>query len=84
MLNKNSHQPLGIKDKVISTGLLISERKTDHKQISKLQMHLTDKGFTVSFVVFFSVSTFVYERLITTYTATNSKKLWKSYQFLYH
>lgn len=27
MFNKNSHQPLGIKDKVISTGLLIPEKK---------------------------------------------------------
>lgn len=39
MLDKNSHQPLRIKDKIISTSILIPEDKTDHRQIiiSKLQ-----------------------------------------------
>ena len=32
MFNKNSHQPLGIKDKVISTGLLIPEKKITIKK----------------------------------------------------
>ena len=38
MLNKNSHQPLRIKDKIISASILIPEDKTNHRQIiSKLQ-----------------------------------------------
>ena len=35
MFNKNSHQPLGIKDKVISTGLLIPEKKITIKKCAR-------------------------------------------------
>lgn len=42
MFNKNSHQPLGIKDKVISTGLLIPEKKITIKIFKKvIQMNVS-------------------------------------------
>lgn len=41
MFNKNSHQPLGIKDKVISTGLLIPEKKITIKIFKKCARKLS-------------------------------------------
>ena len=41
MFNKNSHQPLGIKDKVISTGLLIPKKKITIKIFKKCARKLS-------------------------------------------